>query len=141
MFVRIAPSFALLATSTVVLPDPAEGDPLTDGDAAGLAAGVLAPEAVEVVGGAVETAAALVDAAEVVVDDVEEPQAASASASSSPTLSRVTDDRGLSRRFIGSPFPIIIDVILAQLPAQRSGAELSTCDPPQSVFRPYDSLP
>jgi hypothetical protein len=131
----------LFATNTVALPEPAAGDALVEGDAAGLAAGVLVLAVVEVAGGAVETAAPLVDAAEVAVDELEEPQAASVNASSNPTPSRVTDDRGLSRRFISSPFPIIIDVLLAQLPAQRSGAELSTCDPRQSVFQRHDSLP
>jgi len=79
------------------------------GEASGLAIGVLEFAAGEAVAGAVETLAPLlVEAAEVAVDEVEEPQAASVSASSSPTLNRATPDRGLSRRFIPSPFLFIL---------------------------------
>jgi hypothetical protein len=101
----------LFATSTVALPDPAAGDALAAGEAAGLAAGVLAFDVlgVDVLGGAVETPAPLlVEAAEVGVEEVEEPQAASVSASSSPTPSRANVDRGFIRRFIPSPFLVML---------------------------------
>jgi hypothetical protein len=99
----------LFATSTVALPAPvAAGDALAAGEAAGLATGVLAV-GVEVAGGAVETPAPLVvEAAEVGVEEVEEPQAASVSASSSPTPSRANVDRGFIRRFIPSPFLVML---------------------------------
>jgi hypothetical protein len=106
----MAPSVALFATITVALPELAAGEPLAAGEAIGLAAGVPALEVVEVVGGAVETPAPLlVVPAEVAVDEVEEPQAASVNASSRPTPSRATVDRGFIRgfRFIPSPFLVM----------------------------------
>jgi len=100
----------LFATNTVALPEPAEGDALAEGDASGLVIGVLAAGLpVDAAAGAVDTLAPLlVEAAELAVDEVEEPQAASVSASSSPTPSRVNIDRDFIRRFIPSPFLVML---------------------------------
>jgi hypothetical protein len=116
--VRIAPSFGLFATRTVPLPEPAPGEAaglaaeeaLAAGDAAGLADGLAADSPiyelfVDAVAGAVETPAPLVDA-DVAVDDVDEPQAASMNASSNPTLNSANVDRGFIRGLIPSPLLI-----------------------------------